>query len=917
MATIDTISTTTTSTSTRTGVGIVVTDKTTTTNLDLVSGVEIQPYIANRIVSFYAYNMRPNQRLHVFFDSVKVDDYCAPGEKYPGGNYKTDLITSTDNYKVISKDGDWGTPIYSDLFGQVAGQFNIPAGKFKTGDRVLQLCDADSIIRGSDAISTSSSAHFNASNITVTRQPITLTTVNPEISTQPIVNTVVTTDTTTQIVIHPDIGVVTGSWYEPIAQGLTINTPSGESGVFITSIDLFFKQKSKVMKNGVTVYICETNNGYPDGSKILPFSTTHLTWDQVAINHNDSTSYTAITATNDTYQPATNFKFESPVYLNNASVYAFVVKPDAGDPDYWVYSANLGDIDLVGGNQVFSQPTIGTAFYGATDGQWTALQTEYIKFELYRAKFNQQNGEATFVNSDTDFISVYNVGYSSLSSGILAGDYVFQSTSEVPASACTSVHGIITYYDEVKGLIYAANSTGNFSPNLNVQVHRFDNATKAVTPGPNSTTIVAHANSGMINNLVVDLLVPQFAAITPPGTSLSFKYKGTSNTFTADSTEIPVNIGTDNEFYDYQRIVASYTNQNEPSLTLKAYMTTDSEFISPLIDTVKNQQLIVANEIDPIGFDYEEFYNYGASKSKYISKLITLANGQDAEDLNVIITAHRPNKTDIQVWVKFLNGEDSDSIVSKTWFPMINSSAVKYSEPNNPADMNEYVFTVPKYYGMIPTSGTITSTSACTVITGASTTFLTDLKPGYYINMLANSTFQETSRKVIAVNSDSQIILEKAFNGSILGGYTSKPYFVVPPPTTPYLAVSNEVELTGTVSTEGTNIITGSITSNFTGELSPGSIIKINGDEQAIVSITNSTSLAVGTGWSSSVSDVQAYRVDPAGVTYLNIPIKTNTADTGNLFTSFKRFQIKVILQSNDSSRVPLINDIRALALQL
>jgi len=39
--------------------------------------------------------------------------------------------------------------------------------------------------------------------------------------------------------------------------------------------------------------------------------------------------------------------------------------------------------------------------------------------------------------------------------------------------------------------------------------------------------------------------------------------------------------------------------------------------------------------------------------------------------------------------------------------------------------------------------------------------------------------------------------------------------------------------------------------------------------------------------------------------------------ETLNLYTTYKRFQIKIILQSNDSSTVPLVDDLRVLALQM
>ena len=890
MSTVDTTTTVTTDTSVQQGKQLTVQSQSNTVTVgDFVTDATIQPYIASRIVSFYAYNLRPKQRVHIFFDSVLVDQYCAPG-------IVPESISSTADYHSIEKNGNWGDQIITDAFGQVAGQFMIPAATFKTGDRVLEILDTDSIALGTDAFTTKASASFTASNLSVTKKVVTLTTVNPEVSWIPVTNTVVTTNTTQTIVIHPDIAVVQGT-YEPIAQGLTINTPSGEAGIFATSLDLYFKQKSQVVQNGVTVYLCETNNGYPDGSKVLPFSTVHL-------------PYSSINISSDSSVPTT-FTFDSPVFLNNGSEYAFVVKPDAGDPDYWVYSAELGNTDIQTGTQVFQQPLMGTAFYGATDTEWTALQKEYIKFELKRAKFTHQTGDAYFYNTNTDFVTVYNVGYVNTSAGILPGDYVFQSTNAWTNTVNSSVHGIVNSYDSVKEILYVANSTGNFTNNSYIQVHRFANTFLATTPGANDTTLIAYANTGALHNPTIDALVPQFATVVPGGTALSFKYKGTSNNYSVDSKEYSVNSGTDTEFYDKERIVASKTNEvnqmaGAKSLTLHASLATDSELISPVIDTVKNQELVISNDLDPVDFIYEEFFNSGASKSKYVSKVITLAPGQDAEDLQVILSAFRPNGTDIQVWVKFLNGEDSDPITAKTWLPMINVSGDVYSSPGNPDDIREFVFTVPKYYGMFSTNGTITATNTSTSVVGSSTLFTQEVKNGWYINMLANSTFIESSRKVVAIADDNHLTLNQPFNGN----YSACSYFVVVPPTTPYLSANTATQLSGTVSVNtSVNVITG-VGTNFTGEVVPGAVINIPGsDSQKVIAVTNSTSMTIGTPWSSNISGANAYNVSPTGVTYLNSNL--------NQYSTFKSFQIKFILQSNDSSQAPLVNDVRALALQL
>lgn len=894
MAAVNTTTTVTTTTSTSLGQQIVVDSQANTISVgDFVTDVTIQPYIANRIISFVAYNMRPNQKMHIFFDSVLVDQYCAPGSPGDITYYNNSATIDTSDPNSVLKTGNWGDAIYSDSQGRVFGQFNIPAATFKTGDRVLEITDVTSLAQGNDAMTTVSSATFTASNLNVTKKTVTLTTVNPELNVVPVVNTIISVNTVVTAQTLPDYYNVTANWVEPIAQGLTINTPNGEAGIYCTGIDIFFKQKAQISNNGVTIYLCEINNGYPDGTNILPFSTVHLDYSQINVSDDASVP--------------TNFTFEAPVFLNNNKEYAFIVRPDSNDPDYFVYSANLGDIDITTGVQVYSQPVVGTAFYGSTLQEWTALQTEYIKFKLYRASFNQTSGDAYFNNSNTDFITIYNVGYQNTSLGMLSGDYVYQATNSTPNTVNTSVYGLLNYYDDVKGVLYVEKSTGNFSGNSYVQIHRYANDSVAT---PNSSTIIAYGNTGSLYNPILDAVVPQFATLTPAGSSLQFNYSGTSNTYSLDSQELKVNPGYENEFFDQERIIASLSNEvtnmgSQKSFTIHTTLKSDSEFISPAIDTVRNQQLIIANQIDPIKFIYEEFYNTGTSKSKYVSQIVTLAENQDAQDLQVILTAHRPLGTNIQVWVKFLNKEDVQPISQKTWTPLRNNSYDLYADPSNPNDFREYTFVVPEFLSMIPTTGTVTVSNSTANITGSSTLFGTEVKVGYYINMFPNSTFSDTSRQIIAIANTTQLTLESAF----LGNYTNQPYYIVPPVTTAWSSINTVTQLSGNVTTSTTNnTITGSGT-NFTGELLASSIISINGDKQEIVSITNSTSLTVGTPWSSAVSGANAYNVTPAGLTYLNKP--------NSLYNTFKQFQVKIILQSNDTSKVPILDDLRCLALQL
>lgn len=911
MAAVNTTSTTTTVTNTRDGTQLTVTPRTDVQQVgNFVTSVSNQPFITNRIVSFCAYNMRPNQRMHIFFDSINVDQYCAPAQR-TGSEANTYVIPlNSSNPNIIPKGGNWGDPIYSDKWGRVAGQFNIPAGKFKTGDRAFQITDVDSLLLGTDALTTLASAVFTASNLSVTKQAVTLTTVTPELGILPVTQTVIQSNTvTTQTTIEDVVTVLPPPppppppiwmfFLEPLAQALTIQTPNGEAGIYATALRLFFRQKSQVKEYGVTVYLCETDNGYPNGSVILPFSTVHKDYADINISEDASVP--------------TTFTFQSPVYLSNGKTYAFVVRPDANDPDYQVWTCRLGDVDVSSGYQVYSQPVIGTAFYGATEKQWTALQDEYVKFNLYRAEFNTQEGQAVFYNSNNEYLSVYNVGYVNTTASILAGDVAFQainSTSNATGGTVnTSIYATVDYYDAVKNILYCDYSTGNFTGNTFVQIHRFSNSTYS---NPNNLSLIAYANTGTLYNPVVDAVVPQLAFITPPGTTLDISYRGTSNSYSVDTLDYRVTPGYETELYDRERIVSSRSNEissmsGAKSFTLKARLTSDSSLLSPVIDTVRNQQLVIKNEIDPVNFQYDEFFNSGNAKSKYVSKVVTLAAGQDAEDLQVVLTAFRPVGSEIEVWVKFLNGEDPETIAQKTWTPLLNNSLDFYSDPSNPNDFKEYVFTTSSNYPFISLTGTVTGNTTNTTLTGTNTLFNTELYPGWYVVTTPNDPTITTieSRRIISITNNTSLTLSS--NNSV--NSTAQTGYLIFPPTTAVMSRQDVTQLSGTVTVSTTNnSIIGSATT-FTTDFRPGNIIQVANDSQVIVSISNNTYLTVGTPWSSDVSGANVYFETPLGVTYSSLD--------GKVYTTFKQFQVKIILKSNDSSKVPIIDDLRVLALQM
>ena len=155
-------STVTTNTAqTRTGIQTTVTPRTVTESLgDRIVDVNVQPFIRAKTVTITATGMKPNTRLWPYFDDNDVSTICTPSG------------------------GTLGVPIYSDSNGAVTITMAIPAGTYRTGEKVVRL-----LSNSSNSLSSASSradATFFAVGLLQSKQGLTLSTRVRQVSTRSI-----------------------------------------------------------------------------------------------------------------------------------------------------------------------------------------------------------------------------------------------------------------------------------------------------------------------------------------------------------------------------------------------------------------------------------------------------------------------------------------------------------------------------------------------------------------------------------------------------------------------------------------------------------------------------------------------------------------------------------------------------------
>ena len=71
-------------------------------------------------------------------------------------------------------------------------------------------------------------------------------------------------------------------WRDPLSQTFIVDLASNRNGIFLDSIDLYFKSKDYDLP--VSIEIRPTSNGFPSTSVVLPFSEVILNPSQVNIS---------------------------------------------------------------------------------------------------------------------------------------------------------------------------------------------------------------------------------------------------------------------------------------------------------------------------------------------------------------------------------------------------------------------------------------------------------------------------------------------------------------------------------------------------------------------------------------------------------------------------------------------------------
>lgn len=504
----------------------------------------------------------------------------------------------------------------------------------------------------------------------------------------------------------------------PLGQSFIIERNDTE-GVFLTKLVLYFSSKDANLP--VSVEIRTVENGIITNKKI-PYSRVTLQPNSINIP-NEATPNVPV---------GTPFIFETPIYLKTNQEYAFVIIPAAANPNYNVFISRIGETDVVTGESITKQPYSGVLFVSSNDRTYTEIQQEDIKFDLYVAKFTSNTGTFSITNENMEYISwdelsgnfytdepvigSHKVTMSITSGVVRVNDILYTSNTKsgkiVSWANSNATHYVCsvsmfgnTQFSNGDVLSISSNTGSSFIvTNVIVptaKVHYFDrnNPQKMILVESTgnfdpydeifgtlsgSTCRIGFADGRDIyafKSLPYDTNQSYFSHLKFGQTDLSWNVRtlpitaqNSSGFDTLTATEINKNINQRNRKIVHSRYFEVKNFNSEKSFKLNGSMNTTNPFLSAAVDMNRNQNILVSNIVNNTT-EGETNARGGFANFKYITRKVTLNEGQDAEDLKVFVAGYIPQESDIKVYCKLLHREDSDVFEDRNWIEMVKSES--------------------------------------------------------------------------------------------------------------------------------------------------------------------------------------------------------------------------------------------------
>ena len=716
------------------------TSSTQDVKFDRVVQVEAALFMRQREFVIQGKGLKNNSRVYAFFDGINVTQYCYQIELIGASttlqslnskfavNTATGLIELGDenvSWRLIA-DGASQSLIVKN--NQIYLLFAVPSTKFYTGQREFKITDSPTNSEGTTLTSARNNIYAQGiisktGTVTINSRPFNvsfnntnnITNLGRKVVSQQRVETA-----SVPIPTPPPRST------DPLSQSFYVDPDTYPKGFYLTSIDLFFKTKSQDNNRNVTVEIRELENGYPSPQFVSDGDIAEVNNRNITISDDASS--------------ATKFTFKNPIYLNAGNDYCFAVKPENNDPDFAIWVAELGAVDITNPDKqtrIEQAYNSGLLFTSSTDRTWTAKQNTDMKFTMRVAEFSTSAKLAYWTNISVPTAFTYDALTPAISDQILPGTNISYDIKTADSTfTVDSDYTTVKNYERLilrsrKQISTTASETANSFKSLQVRA-TLSTTNKFISPYIDDENIIFHFDKNVINNL-------DSTAITGTVT-----YGSSNNIVVGSGTTFTTQVfaGEYAYFGDEYREISSITNNVH--LIVKNNFTTANAV---------SQAMTIRNEENPTG-PY-------SSESRYITKVVTLNDGFEAADLVTYLRVNRPPGTSIKVYAKLLNENDSDAFDDKFYTPMELVGTETFTLNQNEYKEEKYV--VPsgtKTGGSELLTGTVATSNVSTTVTGTSTRFIEDLKIGDTIAV----GLARTERVVATIANNISLTVESVFS---------------------------------------------------------------------------------------------------------------------------------------------------------
>lgn len=627
------------SSTTTTTQNVVTTSSSTITNQVGTSDI---PYMRSREVAFSARGMMPFSRAYAFFDDVNVTSYCKQGVQA------------------------YGAPMFVDSLGNIEGTFLIPnttALRFRTGTKQFTLIDNSNNARET-SLSYAGASYTAKGTLNLLSQ------------------TVVTTSTITQV-------TSTGTTlpWDPLAQSFFVEK---SGGVFVTSIEAFFKTKDATMP--VSIQIRDMEAGVP-GKNIVPYSTVTLNPSQVNVSSNGTVS--------------TKFTMQSPVYLADGNEYCFVIMSNSNN--YNAFIATMGRPSLVGNVAIAKQPAVGVLFKSQNNSTWSEDQLSDMKFIINTAKFSTNTvfNAGLVMGAPSRAALIANPMKSTAASNVI--------TLELPNHGMfVGTKFTLAGVDVGPGIpLGELNALQTVFTVIDPDHLTFKSTTNATTSGSFGGASVTSGKS-----MAMSSLQPIIESLMFDQTAINWTYRGTTGQ-SVDGTEAPyqqagsLNITPGaNNLLTVPHVIpnANAVTLAAPAGIVTAGLVSFVDNISPVIDMNRAGIIGIVNRVNNPAVVTETAATGGNAYARYITKVIGLANAANA--LKLYVDVNQPQGSGFSVFYRVGNTEQE--VNDKVWAAL---PAVSTSTSTDPMVFKEFKYAKDALglFGFYQFKIVMTSNSSCNV----------------------------------------------------------------------------------------------------------------------------------------------------------------------------------------------------------